>query len=56
MVLKGVRVGEVDRMLLMRIFGNIGKVQAESFAQTTELDFTLVLEAKFECLLGYLLK
>lgn len=43
-------------MLLMGVFGDIGEMKAQGFAETTELDLALVLEAEFECLLGDLLE
>jgi hypothetical protein len=37
------------------IFCDVGEVQAESFAEASEFDFSLVLEAELERLLGDLL-
>ena len=56
MMLKGFRVSKVDRMSLVGVFGNVGKVQAERFAKTAELDLTLVLQAELERLLRNLLQ
>ena len=55
MMLESVRIGEVNGMLLMGILGNIGQMKTERFAQTTELDLSLVLETELESLLGDLL-
>jgi hypothetical protein len=55
-VLEGVCVGEVDRVGLVGILGDVGEMETESFAETTELDFSLVLETEFEGLLSYLLR
>jgi len=55
MVLKDVRVREVDGVLLVRVFGNVGEMEAECLAETTEFDFSLVFQAEFEGLLRDLL-
>lgn len=55
MMLEGIRIREVNGMLLVRVFGDIGEMEAESLAKTTELDFTLMFETEFEGLLGNLL-
>jgi hypothetical protein len=54
-VLERIGVGEVDRVLLVRVLCDVGQVQTECFAETAELDFALVFEAEFECLLSDLL-
>jgi len=56
MALEGVRVCEIDRMRLMCVFCDVGKMETESFAQTAEFDFTDVLEAELECLKSDLLQ
>ena len=56
MVLEGVGVGEVNGVLLVGVLGDIGKMEAQGFAETTELDLALVLEAELERLLGDLLQ
>lgn len=56
MMLKSLRIGKVDSMLLVGVFCNIREVKSEGFAQTTELDFPLVLQAELEGLLGDLLQ
>ena len=56
MMLKSFRVSKVDRMSLVGVFGDVGKVQAERFAKTAELDLTLVLQAELESLLRNLLQ
>ena len=56
MMLKGFRVSKGDRMSLVGVFGDVGKVQAERFAKTAELDLTLVLQAELESLLRNLLQ
>ena len=56
MMLKGVRIREIDGMLLVRIFGNVGQMEAEGLAKAAEFDFTLMFETEFERLLGNLLK
>ena len=55
MVLQGIRIAEVDRMWLVLVFRNIGEVQPEGLAESTELYFPLMLQAEFECLLRNLL-
>ena len=55
MMLKSFRVSKVDRMSLVGVFGDVGKVQAERFAKTAELDLSLMLQTEFESLLGDLL-
>jgi hypothetical protein len=42
-------------MLLVGVFGDVGKMETQGFAETAELDLALVLEAELECLLGDLL-
>lgn len=42
-------------MGLVCIFGDVGEVETECFAQTTELNLALVFETKAECLLCDLL-
>jgi hypothetical protein len=56
MVLECFRVSEIDRMRLVRVLRDIGKVQAEGFAEPSELDLALVFEAETESLLGDLLR
>lgn len=56
MMLKGVGIGEIDGMLLVRVFGNIGQVEAERLAKATEFDFALMFETEFERLLSNLLQ
>ena len=55
MVLKGVGVGEVDGMLLMRVFRDISQVEAERLAESAELDLALMFKAELERLLCDLL-
>ena len=54
-VLENLWVGEVDGMGLMRIFCDVGEVETEGLAETTELDLALVLETEAEGLLRDLL-
>lgn len=42
-------------MGLVGIFGDVGEVETECFAQPPELDLALVLETEAECLLRDLL-
>lgn len=56
MVLEGVGIREVDRVWLMRVLGYVGQMESKSLAETTELDFALVLQTKFERLLCDLLE
>jgi len=56
MMLEGIGIGEVDRVRLMRVFGNICEVQTKCLAEATELDFALVLETEFKGLLCDLLR
>ncbi len=53
--LKGVLVGEVDGMGVVRVTGNVLEMLSEHFAETTELGLALVLEAELESLVGDLL-
>ena len=55
-VLEGVGIREVDRVWLMRVLGYVGQMESKSLAETTELDFALVLQTKFERLLCDLLE
>ena len=55
MVLGGIRIGQVDGVWVVRVLCYVGKVQAESLAETAKLDFALVLQAELEGLLGNLL-
>jgi hypothetical protein len=55
MSLEGVLIGEIDGVLLVRIFCDVLEVKTEGFAQATELDLALVFEAKLERLLRNLL-
>lgn len=55
MTLERLRVLKVDGMRLVCVFGYIGKMESQSFAEATELDFSLVLQAELEGLLGDLL-
>ena len=43
MMLQSFWIGEIDGVDLVRILGDIGKVEAERLTQTTELDFALIL-------------
>lgn len=54
-MLKGIRIRKIDGMLLMRVFCYIGEVKTKSLAESTELDFSVVFETKFEGMLGDLL-
>jgi hypothetical protein len=56
MMLEGIGIGEVDRVRLMRVFGNIVEVQTKCLAEAPELDFALVLETEFKGLLCDLLR
>jgi len=56
MVLESIRVGKIDGMWLVGIFGNIRQMKPKSFAKASEFNFSLMLEAEFECLLCNLLK
>lgn len=55
MMLQCLGIGEVDRVGLVRVFGDVGEVKTEGFAETAELDFALVLQAESEGLLRDLL-
>jgi hypothetical protein len=55
-VLEGVGIREIDRVWLMRVLGYVGQMESKSLAETTELDFALVLQTKFERLLCDLLE
>ena len=55
-VLKNFGVREVDRMLLMCVLCNVGKMESQSFAEAAEFDLALMFEAELERLLGNLLK
>ena len=55
-MLKGVWIREIDGMLLVRIFGNVGEMEAEGLAEATEFDFALMFETEFERLLSDLLQ
>lgn len=55
-MLEGVGIREVDRVWLMRVLGYVGQMESKSLAETTELDFALVLQTKFERLLCDLLE
>lgn len=39
----------------MSIFGNVGQMQAEGFAETSEFDFAVVFDTELECLVDDLL-
>lgn len=54
--LEGIRVGEVDGVSLVDIFGNVGKMETEGLAEAAEFDLASVLQAKLECLGSDLLK
>jgi hypothetical protein len=56
MMLQCLRIRQVNGVCLMSIFCDIGKVQSQSFTESSELDFSLVLQAEPESLLGNLLK
>lgn len=56
MRLKGFGVGEVDGVGLVSVFGNVGQMQAEGFAETTEFDLAVVFDAELECLVNNLLR
>ena len=55
-MLKGVWIREIDGMLLVRIFGNVGEMEAEGLAEATEFNFALMFETEFERLLSDLLQ
>ena len=55
MVLGGIRIGQVDGVWVVRVLCYVGKVQAESLAETAELGLALVLQAELDGLLGDLL-
>ena len=55
MMLEGIWIRKIDRMRLIGIFCDVGKMKSEGFAQTPKFDLALVLEAKFEGLLCDLL-
>ena len=55
-MLEGVGIREVDRVWLMRVLGYVGQMESKRLAETTELDFALVLQTKFERLLCDLLE
>ena len=52
-VLKRFGIVEVDGVDLVGILGDVGEVEAEGLAQAAELDFSLVLQAETEGLLGW---
>lgn len=54
-MLEDLRVGQVDGVSLVCILCDVGEVETESLAQTTELDLALVLETEAEGLLCDLL-
>lgn len=56
MVLEDVRIREVDGVRLVGVFGDVREMQPQGFAQTAELNFALMLQAKLERLLCDLLR
>ena len=54
-MLKRIGILEVDRMRLVRVLCNVGKVEAQSLAKTPKFDFALMFETKLEGLLRDLL-
>jgi len=55
-MLENVGVGEVDGVWLVGILGHVGQMETQGFTKTTEFDFTDMLQAELESLLGYLLQ
>jgi len=54
-MLKRIGILKVDRMGLVRVFCNVGEMEAQSLAKTSKFDLALMLETKLECLLRDLL-
>jgi len=55
MMLEGIWIRKIDRMRLVGIFCDVGKMKSEGFTQTPKLNLALVFEAKLERLLCDLL-
>jgi hypothetical protein len=54
-MLKRIGVLKIDRVGLMRVFCNVGEVEAQSLAKSSKFDLALMLETKLERLLRDLL-
>jgi hypothetical protein len=56
MLLEGIWIRKVDCVRLVGVFRDVGEVESEGFAESTELDLSFVFKAEFERLLGNLLE